>query len=94
MNTQIDGGGVELPPDALKESLFRIKMPEAQSSIAPRVRKSASAQLAVQRTEAWRQERIATAAYYLAQKRGFEPGHEQEDWLLAEAQVDAGDAAI
>jgi hypothetical protein len=56
------------------------------------MRKSASAHLAVQRTEAWRQERIATAAYYLAQKRGFEPGHEQEDWGLAEAQIDAGDA--
>jgi hypothetical protein len=29
MNTQIDGGGVELQFDALNESLFRLKMPEA-----------------------------------------------------------------
>ena len=32
---------------------------------------------------------IAIAAYYLAERRGFEPGHEIEDWLEAEAQVEA-----
>ncbi len=26
------------------------------------------------------------AAYYLAEKRGFEPGHELADWLQAEAR--------
>ena len=31
---------------------------------------------------------IATAAYYRAQKRGFRPGHEIEDWLAAEREVD------
>jgi DUF2934 family protein len=31
--------------------------------------------------------RIATAAYYLAERRGFEPGHELEDWLTAEREV-------
>ena len=30
---------------------------------------------------------IARAAYYRAQTRGFEPGHELEDWLAAEAEV-------
>lgn len=32
---------------------------------------------------------IAEAAYYRAEKRGFAPGYEQEDWLAAEAEVDA-----
>ncbi|MEJ0085581.1 MAG: DUF2934 domain-containing protein [Pseudomonadota bacterium] len=32
---------------------------------------------------------IAKAAYYRAEKRGFAPGHETEDWLAAEAEVDA-----
>jgi hypothetical protein len=32
---------------------------------------------------------IAEAAYFRAEKRGFAPGHEQEDWLAAEAEVDA-----
>jgi hypothetical protein len=32
---------------------------------------------------------IATAAYYRAEHRGFEPGHELEDWLAAEQQIRA-----
>jgi hypothetical protein len=31
---------------------------------------------------------IATAAYYRAQRRGFRPGQEIEDWLAAEREVD------
>ncbi len=31
---------------------------------------------------------IAEAAYYRAEARGFAPGHEEEDWLEAEAEVD------
>jgi len=31
---------------------------------------------------------IAEAAYYCAENRGFEPGHELEDWLEAEARID------
>lgn len=30
---------------------------------------------------------IREAAYYLAAKRGFAPGHEMEDWLQAEKQI-------
>ena len=32
-------------------------------------------------------EMIAQAAYYRAQKRGFAPGLEAEDWRQAEAEV-------
>ena len=32
---------------------------------------------------------IAQAAYYRAERRGFEPGHEAEDWLAAESEIDA-----
>ena len=31
---------------------------------------------------------IATAAYYRAEKRGFQCGHETEDWLAAEREID------
>jgi Protein of unknown function (DUF2934) len=31
---------------------------------------------------------IATAAYYRAQRRGFQPGHDLEDWLAAEREID------
>lgn len=30
---------------------------------------------------------IALCAYYKAEARGFEAGHEMEDWLAAEAEV-------
>lgn len=32
---------------------------------------------------------IAQAAYYRAERRGFAAGHEAEDWLAAESEVDA-----
>jgi hypothetical protein len=30
---------------------------------------------------------ISLAAYFIAEKRGFAPGHELDDWLAAEAQI-------
>ena len=33
------------------------------------------------------QKLISEAAYFRAKKRGFEPGHELEDWIQAEAEV-------
>ena len=30
---------------------------------------------------------ISEAAYFRAKQRGFEPGHELEDWIQAEAEV-------
>lgn len=35
-----------------------------------------------------RQSLIASAAYFRAEKRGFRAGHDLEDWLAAEAEVD------
>jgi hypothetical protein len=32
---------------------------------------------------------IATASYYLAERRGFAGGYEMQDWIAAEAQIDA-----
>ena len=33
------------------------------------------------------QAKIALAAYFIAEKRGFEPGHELDDWFAAEAEL-------
>lgn len=32
---------------------------------------------------------IAEAAYYKAEKRGFAPGFQEQDWAEAEAEIDA-----
>lgn len=37
-------------------------------------------------------ERIAKRAYELAAQRGFRAGHELEDWLQAEREIEAGPA--
>lgn len=34
--------------------------------------------------------RIARRAYALAKQRGFSPGHELDDWLQAEREIEAG----
>jgi hypothetical protein len=41
-----------------------------------------------------RHELIAIAAYYLAEGRNFEPGHETEDWLTAESQLESPGAQV
>jgi len=49
-------------------------------------------QTAHERSAELRRDRIAVVAYYLSEARGFVPGYETDDWLLAQAQVDAADA--
>jgi DUF2934 family protein len=39
-------------------------------------------------TEEMRRGMIAESAYLRAERRGFAPGKEDEDWLAAEAEVD------
>ena len=57
---------------------------------AARTRKSppATPPLANLTSEA-RRALVAETAYLRAERRGFAPGHETEDWLAAEAEVDA-----
>ena len=38
--------------------------------------------------ELQRQQKIAEAAYLFSERRGFTPGCELDDWLLAEAEID------
>ena len=38
-----------------------------------------------------REERVAEAAYFIAQKRGFVPGYEAADWAAAEKEVEEAD---
>ena len=36
-----------------------------------------------------REEQVRLAAYLAAERRGFAPGYEVEDWITAEQQIDA-----
>lgn len=59
-------------------------------SPTPRVSKTAKKEAApVAISEDIRRGMIAEAAYLRAERRGFAPGGEHEDWMAAEAEVDA-----
>jgi hypothetical protein len=45
-------------------------------------------------TDEQRRDLIAVTAYYLAEKRNFQPGHEDEDWRAAELQIGSLGAAV
>ena len=51
--------------------------------------KGNSAAIATNVTVETRRAMIAQAAYFHAERRGFAPGGEEQDWLKAEAEVDA-----
>jgi len=53
---------------------------------APRATRTAGSRPAV--TPDMRRGMIAEAAYLRAERRGFAPGYEEEDWLAAEVEVD------
>ena len=57
--------------------------PASNENKSPRTPSSKS-----QVTSQHREQMIATRAYLRAEQRGFASGHEQEDWLQAEAEVD------
>jgi DUF2934 family protein len=87
-------------PDVAKEIPKVIKADEKVSptspprtrakSPTPRVRKTAAkAPARVTISEDVRRGMIAEGAYLRAERRGFAPGHEEEDWIAAEAEVDA-----
>ena len=52
------------------------------------VRRSPSEPVRLALTPEARRGMIAEGAYLRAERRGFAPGHETEDWLAAEAEVD------
>lgn len=56
-------------------------MTQASIPKAPAKKKHAQAE-----EKAWS---VASAAYYLAEKRGFAPGRELEDWFEAEKAIEA-----
>ena len=71
-------------PDALPAP------PTATAAAPARARKSPTvAKTRVKVTAEARHALISESAYLHAERRGFEPGHESEDWLAAEAEIDA-----
>lgn len=64
-----------------------IRKPASEKSGPTRKATLASAKLNLAGED--RQQLIAEAAYFRAERRGFRPGGELDDWLAAEIEVDA-----
>lgn len=68
-----------------------------KSRSAPKAKERAPSQLPVtmpnkrpdSMSDRQRYDAIELAAYFMSEQRGFEPGHELEDWCNAERQFDA-----
>jgi Protein of unknown function (DUF2934) len=73
-------------PDARKSP--EPAAPEAAARRAPR-KSPTEAPARLRLTPESRRALIAETAYLRAERRGFAPGHEVEDWLAAEVEVDA-----
>ncbi|HXQ63970.1 MAG TPA: DUF2934 domain-containing protein [Steroidobacteraceae bacterium] len=76
-------------PTGAGKSGARARLPEAQTSETPRSAAKARATVGAEQ----RRQMVATEAYYIAERRGFAPGHELADWVAAEAAVAAALAA-
>ena len=69
----------------MAESNERRKTPRKAASVTPKPDTKSNIRAEASPEEIRRL--IAEAAYYRAKERGFEPGHELEDWIEAESEV-------
>ncbi len=85
----------EIPNVIKADEKLTPKAPRVRAkSTTPRAKKPAAtapakAPTAITVSEDVRRGMIAEGAYLRAERRGFAPGHEEQDWLAAEAEVDA-----
>jgi hypothetical protein len=79
----------EIPKVIKAEEKTTLTAPKRKQA-APRAKPpSAKAPTRASISEDLRRGMIAEGAYLRAERRGFASGHEAEDWLAAEAEVDA-----
>ncbi len=69
---------------AKKTTAKKTEKPAAAAVVKRKPRKAANAV-----SHELRNHMVATAAYFMAEKRGFAAGCEKQDWALAEAEIDA-----
>lgn len=96
MKSKLNGAGSKRDRAGVSEvnqvSTPHLRMLMTEAVSAPDPVSISWTQTAHERSAELRRDRIAVVAYHLSEARGFVPGHEAEDWLLAQARVDAMDA--
>ena len=76
----------------MADSKERRKTPRQAAQVTPKpdsrpASMPAASGLRAQSSSEDTRRQIAEAAYFRAKERGFEPGHELEDWIEAESEV-------
>jgi len=84
---------------ARKSRVAAAPKPAARKAVTPKTtgRKAATPRVrpaVASPSAAEREELVRMAAYFRAERRGFAPGYEWEDWLAAEAEVSAPTQAV
>ena len=80
-------------PDSRSAKSRPTRNPRAPRKSASRTRATPRSEPSEAQPDSYR-ERVAVAAYYLAERRGFAPGNELEDWLTAERDLDGSPDAV
>lgn len=76
--------------EAAKSNLMRLVPDLTETAVLPVVESEGTPRLVATTVDAeLRRQMVAAAAYFIAEGRGFAVGHELEDWVAAEAAVDA-----
>jgi hypothetical protein len=87
VETDVTAGGTSSAPTETPAPRRRTSAAKGRTS-ATKVEPASSARPLAVPAET-RREMIAKAAYLRAERRGFVPGFEEDDWLTAEKEVDA-----
>ena len=91
METQMDSSP---QPNIAKANLHGQIVQNTQPNIVSTTPIKVPQQVVDPLTDEQRRELIAVTAYYLAESRNFQPGHEEEDWLAAESQIGSLGAVV
>ena len=81
---------VQKSPSSKKESVVQISKAKAKAKAKAKTKVKARTDLKSDTISAdERLKMISEAAYYLAEKHGFDPNNKTQDWLEAESMVEA-----
>jgi hypothetical protein len=91
MKRKLDGAGAGTHLGHADGAAHHVGMLSPAAEPVPEIRWTRTAH---EIASAARRDRIAIAAYHLSAARGFEPGHDEEDWLNAQRAIDELDAGV
>ena len=76
-------------PPVLTDAVEREDEDRQAGELVPDITEASLQQREIPSFSESREARIAEAAYWRAERRGFAPGHELDDWLDAEREIDS-----